>query len=351
MLPNNYLLPRNTCLWKLGGTTTFRLSSTELLGQFGTNLQNPSKKICKIYEPDKGKIFLQCDQSGAEALIVAYECKPGKYRELFLQNIKPHVFIGLAFAKHWEREHPAIHEIAKLSIAEIKNHPAWEKLKDAITNSDNNPPATRYYYHYKQTCHSSNYGIKAPTFQLNLLQKSKGEVALTRYEAEQYLEGYHTLFPEIRQWNDKIRQELKRTRILRNLFGYPREFTSAWGDDFEKEAISFIPQSTVGTITNLAFVDMQNFIEKETETCNGWDLMNNKHDSMLIQVPDNKATIELAAKKLHEFMERDLISSNGEKFKMKSEVQCGYNWAPRVEYKNKVTGEVTVKNPKGLQTI
>jgi len=46
-------------------------------------------------------------------------------------------------------------------------------------------------------------------------------------------------------------------------------------------------------------------------------------------------------KKLKECMEQELISSNGEKFRMRSEAQVGRNWGP---YKQD-------KNPEGLKEI
>ena len=96
-------LPRNSCSWGIGLADSFRQQSKKCSNGTGTNLQNPTKAICKIYEPDEGKIFCQADQAGAEALIVAYLCKPGPFRNLFLQGIKPHVFVALHnFRKQFE---------------------------------------------------------------------------------------------------------------------------------------------------------------------------------------------------------------------------------------------------------
>lgn len=177
--------PRTTCLFKQGATETFRLSSTKLFETVGGNMQNVEKSMRATYIPDgfvfktdaeacykwiqsnyedysvfteeqlsRLKVFLQQDQAGAEALIVARLTKPGSnYRALFDNGIKPHVFIGLAFPEHWAKEHPYIYEIAKLPITQLKQHPNWKTLDRAIKDSDNNLPATRYYYHYKQTCH------------------------------------------------------------------------------------------------------------------------------------------------------------------------------------------------------
>src|SRR6266852_2942552 len=91
----NLNLPRNTCQWGNCLTLSFRNNSRKVFGTYGTNLQNPTDRICRIYKADEGKILCQVDQSGAEALITAYLCRPGNLRELFIQGINPHVYTAL----------------------------------------------------------------------------------------------------------------------------------------------------------------------------------------------------------------------------------------------------------------
>ena len=94
------------------GTKTMRNSSSSLLGGlkktykleggkqitgkvgWGSNVQNITKSLRRFFIPDEGKILVNVDQAGAEALIVAYLTKEGKYRKLFHHNVKPHSFIG-----------------------------------------------------------------------------------------------------------------------------------------------------------------------------------------------------------------------------------------------------------------
>lgn len=70
---------RSSCTYKISGTKTFRLSSSKILGHWGENLQNKEKGMRVMYIPDDGKIFVQVDQSGAEALIVAYLCRNANF--------------------------------------------------------------------------------------------------------------------------------------------------------------------------------------------------------------------------------------------------------------------------------
>lgn len=334
-------LPRNTCSWKLAGTETFRLSSAKLnigLDSYGTNMQNPKKSLTRIYIADEGKALINVDQSGAEALVVAHEAEQGNFRELFKQGIKSHVFVALhVFAKVWEAKHPdaEVPKLLTLSPKDLKEHPSFKTVEKSIKESDNNPPAQRYYHIAKMACHALNYGMKPKTFQSNTLQKSEGEVALSFKEAERIYYVYHDLFPEIKKWHARVIHELKTKRCLRNLFNHPRFFTRRWSDDLVRQALAFTPQSTVGTITNITYVKMQDYIESEHLP---WDMLNNKHDSVLLQVPVND--VERSAKKVQEIMNMDLISTTGVAFKMASGAEWGYNWYPK-----------GINNPDGMREL
>jgi DNA polymerase family A len=331
-----------TTAWQLAGPKTFRRGSRALFKYrssfkgYGTNLQNQSPTNSQCYVASKGKLIIQADQSGAEALRVAYLCRPGNYRDLFTNKIKPHVFIGLSFPQHWEHDYPQIRRLAKLTIPALKQDPEWKELADAIKDSDNNPPKTRFYYIYKQACHSGNYDVTAPTFRLNTLQKSDGAISLSLPEAHAYINNYHFLFPEIREWQAEVRKQIEETRYLFNGFGHPRYFSGVFCDKLFKEAFAHDPQSTIGTITCNAYCAMQEFIE---ESGVDWDLLPDKHDSIAVQAPEDEALI--AASILRSSLEQTLAGRDGVKFTMRSEVSVGRNWG-------KYNAE---KNPEGLKEV
>lgn len=331
---------RNTTTYKITGAKTFRLGSSAVLHSdwfdgFGTNLQNIEKGLRRMYVADNGKCLVQCDQSGAEALVVAYLLKKGnKLREMFENKIKPHNYLGLAFPEQWEKEYPYVRDLAATPISQLKGLKEWQTLESAIAKSDDNPPATRYYYHYKQTVHSSNYGVRAGAFALNVLEKSGGKVALTQKQATRYLEGYHSLIPELREWWQEVETQLYDTHYIYNLFGFPYYFQHVNASMF-KEAYAIIPQGTVGCITHVAYANFQSYIE-----CNNlpWDLIQNNHDSYLIQCPPED--VRVCAAKGQEFLAQTFTTNHGT-FTMKSEAQAGKNWSP---YKKD-------SNPLGLLSI
>lgn len=333
MTPSHLLLPRDTTQYVLTGTETYRLSSRALMRNkhigfkgWGGNLQNKSDEIRRIYRPDKGKVFVQVDQAGAEALIVSYLTRHGKFRDLFLNGIKSHNFVAMhLFCDYWcNNGCPFTREIKDLPIVELGKLKEFKQLCKIIKETD---PVNHYYFIGKKTCHSANYKMQGNTFAIDVLKESEGTVRLSLREAERFLLMYHTLFPEIRMWHIETEQELSRTKnlggqmLLRNLQGFPRVFTGIWGESLFREAIAFRPQSTVGTITNIAVASEQEYIEREGRD---WDLLNNCHDSSLTQCPEGEEVECARVKK--SFMEQELVSPRGEKFKMKSEAGVGKNW-------------------------
>lgn len=331
-------VPRNTTCFKLGGTKTLRLSSAALFDnspfECGTNLTNIEKDLRRLYWADKGKKLVQTDQSGAEALIVAYLCKAGKFRQLFEHNVKPHVFVAMhVFLDTWKINLKDLDVASFIAtpIPELKKKQGWELLDKMIRESDNWPPRERYYFFAKQMCHSLNYGCNEFAFRMNVLEKSRGKVVLTKQQAQDYIIKYHGLFPEIRAWHRDIENELRVTGMLHNLFGYPFPASDEIREQDLKEWYAISPQSTVGCITHIAITEMQKFIEENNLD---WDILNNNHDSMLVQCPEAE---ELECGRMStKFMNQELTSPRGEKFRMRSECQSGYNWSPWKKDKNEL---------------
>lgn len=281
----------------------------------------------RLYIPDEGKVFCQPDQDGAEARIVAYLCEKGKYRELFDNDIKVHSFVSLhMFYDKWVKEDSTLdyESLRSTSIKELHSHPQWKAFNKLAKTSDTWPAQKRYYYLAKQTSHSANYGIKGPTFQMNVLEKSGGKIALSRKEADFFLCFYRQLFPEIPKWNYETARILHSTKILFNLFGHPRLFTGREiSSSFDQEGYAFVPQSTVGELTHMAFRDVQLYIE---ENHKNWDLLVNTHDGLLAQLPQEEQE-EFTTVVTNAFG-RELTSPRGEKFRMKIEIKTnGKDWS------------------------
>lgn len=315
---------------------------------WGSNLQNIEKSLRQIYIPDEGKIFVQVDQSGAEALIVAYCCRDGNYRQLFKNGISPHGYLGMhLFPYIWPekmREVGAgqdfsIDELIATPIKKLNDNPQWKQLIKLIKSSDNWSLRERYYYLAKQTEHSSNYDIQPPTFRLNILEKSGGKIVISKEDSERFIATKHGLYPEIKEdCHTWIRRCVNETSTLYNLHGHPYQITaheireSDW-----KELYAWVFQSTVGEITNIAYNNLQDYIEKNNLA---WDLLCNTHDSYMCQCPiDEKVE---CVRVMQMFLNQEMVSPfDGVKFSMKSEAVAGFNWG---NYKKD-------SNPLGLREI
>lgn len=323
---------RVTCHWSPGGTKTFRNKSSKVFRTYGNNLQNPSDRLCRIHIPDEGRKFIQVDQAGAEALIVAWECENARFRSLFKNGIKPHTFVALnLFCNQWQKETPydALH-LCTLSIPDLASHPDWKDLSKIIKDNHER------YFIGKKSCHSFNYCKTAASFRFDVLKESEGKVVLSLLQSEIFESIYHGLFPEIKQEQKRIEKQVRETRMLRNLFGHPMYFGGRLDDKTIREAVAWKFQSTVGVIASNAFRDMQNYVELENKD---WDVMNNKHDSVLVQAPESEW--REAATVLKGYLEVDLTSTRGEKFKMKTETSLGDNWGKYDE----------IENPFGLKEV
>lgn len=311
------------------GTNTLRNASRMLFDFWGSNKQNVKKKLRAVVIADPGKDLVQTDQAGAEALVVAYLAPRGQYRALFENGIKSHVFVAMhVFQKEWEvlMEQP-LTDFINSPINKLTKVPGWKKLEKFIKDSDNWIASKRYYYIAKMICHASNYGMKGPTFQINVLKKSEGKIIISKKEADFFLGTYHYLFPEIRLWHSKVQQQLQtQGKILTNLFGDQREFMGQWDDTLFKEAYAFVPQSTVGMLTNIAIGELQEKIDKNEDNirCLGVDILANGHDAILSQCWQGCG--EYLAKEQEKLLAKTFFEGTPNQFTMKSESSIGPRW-------------------------
>lgn len=306
-----------TCSWKIAGPDTMRLASSKLLGSIGCNLQNTSETLMRCVIPRDGCIFIQPDQSGAEALIVAMEAPKGRFRRLFELNIKVHSYMALQI---FTEKFKGSYSPARYKSVDPDTFIGYSEYKDLLKSIAS---SKKEYGLGKLVIHAKNYSMGPKTFQLNVLEHSEGETVLSAKEAKEFLATHEVIFPEIMEWQAIIRGQVAGCRMLRNLFGYPRRFEHIWTDELERQALAFIPQSTVGVLTTLTYTDLWHYIKKNRLP---WFLRNNKHDSLLLETPDQPEHIEHGIAKCKEFIGRPLRSTHGEEYSMKVGISIGHNW-------------------------
>lgn len=92
-----------------------------------------------------------------------------------------------------------------------------------------------------------------------------------------------------------------------------------------REAISWIPQSTIGCITHEAIITTQNHIEANRLD---WHIISNKHDSLAVECPVDER--DAAGRFLRASLAQTFVGRDAVEFTMGSEVQWGLNWDKKV---------------------
>jgi hypothetical protein len=361
---------RNSTLYK-NKPITFRRSSAQILPErnrknigWGSNLQNVKKALRAIYISDgwtpeiKGllkywletgdisvfnqeqletiRVLVQRDQAGAEALIVAYDSDNGDYRQLFIQRIKVHVYVAMKlFFNHWKikvKEHNLnitendLEELNRTPIVQLKQNPKFKDLEKLIKSSDDWPAHERFYFLAKKIVHAYNNGLySAASLRYYILEGSQGQVIISPKDSAEFITVYSSLFPELADRANRYKQQVEKTGIIYNLFGHPYQITTYNLTEKKfRDCQTWPQQSTVGEITRIAYTKMYEYTRDNKLK---WDLLSDCHDSYLGQCPLFQVKDYL--NKSAEFMEIELTSLvDGTKFRMQSEAQVGFNWAP-----------------------
>ena len=228
---------RIRCSYNIAGTETFRLASSTDAFDFGTNLQNVTSgttngdftipNLRKLFCVDKGFTGGEFDLKAADAQVVAAEAEEWELLEI----LKP----GSDFNLH------------------DYNVSRW-KLPRHIC---------------KGVVHGTNYGVSAfgmaRTFGLSVKQ------------SQFLIDDWFTRYPGIKGWQDQVLHSLMTTRQVKNKFGYSRFYFDRI-DKLLPQALAWIPQSTIGLVTNLG-------IRRALAAHNRIQFLLQNHDASFFQWP------------------------------------------------------------------
>lgn len=310
---------RMRCSFNVGGTETYRFSSSKDAFGSGGNLQNIPKgdededhapgdfvlpNIRRLFLPDHGiwhpkfdhesetfsgeqtysdgvDIF-DVDLAGADAQVVAWEASDDDLKAKFRSGMKIHAL----------------------------------NAKD-IFGGDAGPDGKKepYYSRAKMGVHLTNYGGNART-----CAKATGQ---TVHEAERFQNRWFAMHPGIREWHERTLNDLYTKRCVTNKFGY-RRFYFGRMDRLLPEALAWIPQSTIAFVTHHGLVNI-------SESGLPIELLLQVHDSLIGQFPTRYRYLLLP--KLRELLrvtipyDDPLIISSGLKLSTKSWGDCdNYAW-------------------------
>ncbi len=257
--------------YNICGTETFRLNSGENAFGSGTNLQNVPKggeadeddilqqnltlpNIREMFIPDPEHTMFDTDLSKADVNIVAWEGDVRALKDILKAGGDPYV----EAAREYYRDPTIVKTRADGTI-----HPRYDQ--------------------FKRFGHGTNY--------LGTAYGLSARIGLSVHEVERAQKWYFGKFPEIKKWHLRVIEQLKARRYVQNVFGNRRYYFDRIDDATFREAIAWIPQSTVALYINRIWL---NLWEQYPWI---WVLMQ-VHDSLVGQFPSyRKVEAEAAIKK------------------------------------------------------
>jgi len=236
---------RMRCSFNIAGTETYRFSSSKNAFGSGMNLQNIPNgsgtgglelpNVRKLFIPDHDKTFFDIDLGSADLRIVAWESGEEELKAMLRAGLDPYT------------------EIAK----EFYHDPTINK-KDPRRQT------------FKSFAHGTNY-----------LGSAKGlaeRLGLSVRDSENTQRWYFERFPRIKRWQDDLKDQVLKRKMVQNVFGYRQYFFDRIEGTIFNQAAAWIPQSTVACLINRAYVAID---EQLPEV----DILLQVHDSLAGQYP------------------------------------------------------------------
>lgn len=217
--------------------------------------------IRKMFKADYNQIVIDVDLAGADAQVVAWEAKDEKLKNAFRKGLKVHVQNAIDV---WGDE---FIEIKEKSDAEKANKDPkaaagpWEKKY------------AKKYYEIKRGVHGTNYGASAGAL-CAILGWTRAEA--TRFQSI-WLDREH---PEIRQWHRNTEEQLQKTRMVVNAFGFRRVYFDRI-DSLLPQALAWVPQSTVAIVCVMGLLQVRRALPWARPRLQ-------VHDSGVLSIPRHK---------------------------------------------------------------
>jgi DNA polymerase-1 len=263
---------RMRCSYNICGAETFRFSSSKNAFGSGGNMQNIPKggeddeglvlpNIREMYIPDEGFTFFDTDLSKADLRIVTWESGEGEMKALLRAGKDPYVEAAREFYKD----------------------PSLKKTRD---DGSEHPR----YRTFKSFAHGSHY--------LGTPHGLSRRLGLTVHEVDRVQKWYFGRFPAIPKWQQDFKAQLRARRYVQNIFGYRRYYFDRIDESTEREAIAWLPQSTVACYINRIWMNLWEQTDRAL-----MQVLMQVHDSLAGQFPTHrKAEAQAALKQAGEIV-------------------------------------------------
>lgn len=205
------------------GTETYRLTSSKNNFGRGTNLLNISgsgtthsgnkvPNFRRAVVPPQGFTIFDCDLARADLQVVVWEADDADLKAKMREGVDIH----------------------------------RENAKDGFGTSD---PTDVQRERAKKLVHLTDYGGSARTAAI--------QCGMTVHEADMWQRRWFAMHPGILKWHERVRQQLNRARMVTNKFGYRCVFFDRVDDAMFRDALAWIPQSTIAILASLVHMKME----------------------------------------------------------------------------------------------
>jgi DNA polymerase I-like protein with 3'-5' exonuclease and polymerase domains len=280
--------------YNVAGTETGRFSSSTNAFGSGTNLQNITASLRKMFVADTGYKLCGIDLEQAESREVGWLsgtiCGDWRYLDACYSG-DLHTLVARA---------------------------AWPGLDwTGDPKSDRRVADTPFYRNLtyrdmaKKLGHGSNYYGQPPT----MARHAKLPVPVVA----DFQRRYFAQFPGLPKWHRWVAQQLQTTNRLITPFGRERTFFGRANDDSTlREAIAFSPQSATADRLNLILWRVWRYMPEV-------QLLAQVHDALYFQYPEHLDEEEIISKALSHF-DLTLHHESGHKLIVPGEAKVGWNW-------------------------
>jgi len=210
-------------------------------------------KIRELFIPDPGYVICDVDLDRADLQVVVWEADD----QILKNRLRAAVDLHISNAIELFDQPPVPDEEL------IDTHPAYQ------THAKRYAKERKFV---KAFIHGTNYLGSART----MAQTCRISTAQSRH----FQERWFTLHPGISSWHDRIADDLAQTRTIYNKFGYRRVYFDR-PDSILSEAVAWIPQSTVGIVTNKAWANLSSAFSSIIQ------VLLQGHDSLVFQLPSS----------------------------------------------------------------
>jgi DNA polymerase-1 len=278
----------------ISGTETGRFSSSESAFGTGTNLQNQTERLRRIFVADPGCKLAYIDLEQAESRAVGIKC----------------AILGLGTAYLEACSAGDLHTTVTKMV--------WPQLPwTGDLSKDKALAETPFYRHYshrdmsKRGGHGSNYFGQPPTMAKHL----KIDVRLMA----EFQAAYFEAFPEIPLWHKWVVGELQGTGQLVSMMGRRRQFWGRRSDEGTwREAIAYDPQSSIGDYMHQGLIKIFNSPLK----C---EVLLDVHDALLIQYKQEHE--EEVVPQARALISSTCLGNKKHFINIPTDVKTGWNWS------------------------